>query len=114
MMRPLHVIAMDQWITVKNIDADGGAFTTKSPVDRRLLRIIASNGMGWDHVSVSRSDRTPTWSELEFVKRLFFTEDEVAMQLHVPPANHINVHPHCLHLWRPQAEPIPMPPEYMV
>jgi hypothetical protein len=66
------------------------------------LAIIASNGMGWDHVSVSRADRCPTWDEMELVKRLFFKDDECAMQLHVPPSDHINCHPNCLHLWRPQ------------
>ena len=34
--------------------------------------------------------------------------------LHVPVALHISVHPNCLHLWRPQKDQIPMPPEWMV
>lgn len=66
------------------------------------LRIIVSNGMGWDHVSVSRHDRCPTWDEMEAVKRWFLKPAETAMQLHVPESDHINKHPHCLHLWRPQ------------
>lgn len=66
------------------------------------LRVIASDGAGWDHVSVSAPGRTPTWDEMERVKRLFFRDDETAMQLHVPPAEHVNLHAHCLHLWRPQ------------
>lgn len=68
------------------------------------LRVIASDGGGWDHVSVSTANRCPTWEELELVKRLFFREDETVMQLHVPPAEHVNDHPHCLHLWRPQTD----------
>ena len=51
---------------------------------------------------------------MEHVKRLFFRPDETAMQLHVPPHEHINTHEHCLHLWRPQQEKIPRPPSYMV
>jgi len=34
-------------------DAICGAFVVLSPIDKRQLRIIASNGDGWDHVSVS-------------------------------------------------------------
>ena len=78
------------------------------------LSIIASWQMGWDHVSVSLPDRCPTWEELERVKRAFFRADETAMQLHVPPSDHKNLHPYCLHLWRPQWVEVPRPPAWMV
>jgi hypothetical protein len=51
---------------------------------------------------------------MEHVKRLFFADDECAMQLHVPPVAHISIHPFCLHIWRPQGTVIPLPPSYMV
>lgn len=95
-------------------DGTTGAFLVPSPVDRQMLAVIASSGEGWDHVSVSRRNRPPNWAEMEHVKRLFFRDDEVAMQLHVTPADHISVHPHCLHLWRPHAVAIPLPPKDMV
>jgi hypothetical protein len=93
---------------------DGGLFWLPSPVDRAPLKVIASNGMSWDHVSVSRRNRCPNWLEMDFVKRWFFRPDECAMQLHVPEAEHINYHPYCLHLWRPQRQEIPRPPGEMV
>jgi hypothetical protein len=95
-------------------DSTAGAFVMASSDDNGMLRIIASAGNGWDHVSISREDRTPTWSEMEQVKRSFFKDDEVAMQLHVTPTSHINVHPYCLHLWRPHKTTIPLPPAIMV
>lgn len=95
-------------------DETCGAFSLKSPVDGGFLRIIASCGEGWDHVSVSRKGRCPNWQEMEHVKRMFFKEDEAAMQLHVATAEHINVHPFTLHIWRPQQCPIPKPPSWMV
>lgn len=58
-------------------DDRGGAFKVKSSIDGGELRIIASNGMGWDHVSVSRANRCPNWPEMEQVKRLFFRDDAV-------------------------------------
>lgn len=94
-------------------DATAGVFFVPGPKDRRL-RVIASSGEGWDHVSVSLPDRCPSWAEMEHVKRLFFKDDETAMQLHVPPSEHINCHPNCLHLWRPQEQAIPRPPSIMV
>lgn len=78
------------------------------------VRVIQSSSHGWEHVSVSLEDRTPTWAEMEFVKRSFFFDHETAMQLHVPVAEHINKHPHCLHLWRPLGQTLPRPPNWMV
>lgn len=66
------------------------------------LFVIASDGDGWDHVSVSRVDKTPSWEEMCFIKGIFFKDDEVAMQLHPAKKDYINQHPYCLHLWRPQ------------
>lgn len=95
-------------------DETCGMFHVPSPIDRAPIRVIASSGEGWDHVSVSRQTRCPNWPEMEHIKRLFFKDDETAMQLHVPPSDHINYHPYCLHLWRPHGVEIPRPPAYMV
>jgi len=91
----------------------GAAFKVKSPVSGHL-RVIATSSDGWDHVSISHKSRIPLWKEMEFIKRMFFHPDEVAFQLHVPPAKHINYHANCLHLWRPHDQPIPLPPIEMV
>lgn len=95
-------------------DGTCGAFRLPSPIDRQALNVIVSSEGGWDHVSVSRSNRCPNWPEMEFIKRKFFRDDETVMQLHVPVNAHINVHPNCLHLWRPQHAEIPRPPSWMV
>lgn len=95
-------------------DDFGGAFKVRSETGGAILRIIASSGEGWDHVGVSLGTRCPTWAEVEQVKSLFFREGEMAMQLHVPRTDHINNHPHCLHLWRPTDSEIPRPPSIMV
>lgn len=93
--------------------AEGGYFEMPSP-QGGVLSIMASWIEGWDHVSISRPDRIPTWGEMDFVKRAFFREDEAAYQLHPPVADHINCHPRALHIWRPHGQPIPMPPKEFV
>lgn len=120
-MRPLSLLAIyaDDAAAVAfygaPCDAAGGVFTVPSPIDRAPMRVIASSGEGWDHVSVSRANRCPNWPEMEHVKRLFFREDETAMQLHVPPSEHISFHPYCLHIWRPNdGREIPLPPAEFV
>jgi len=95
-------------------DENVGAFVVKSSIDGGELVVVASNDAGWDHVSVSRQKRCPNWYEMEQIKRLFFEDDEVAVQYHVPAASHINQHPHCLHLWRCHDTEYPMPPSIFV
>jgi hypothetical protein len=96
-------------------DSHGGCFKVQSPLQKNQdLFIIASNTDGWDHVSVSMKKRIPTWTEMDYIKRLFFEPDEVVMQLHPAEDQHINIMEYCLHLFRPQNEKIPLPPEWMV
>ena len=95
-------------------DATCGVFDLPFPRTGVTLLCIASSGLGWDHVSVSLKNRTPNWAEMEHVKRAFFKDDETAMQLHVPPGDHISVADTCLHLWRPQRQEIPRPPREFV
>ena len=64
------------------------------------LRVIASNDLGWEHVSVSLQDRCPTWEDMSYVKKLFWSDDDLVVQMHVPKSDYVNCHPHCLHLWR--------------
>lgn len=104
--------------TKDNERALGGAFLVPyvSGTKRFLLRVIASSGADqekpyrFDHVSVSLSSRTPTWEEMDYVKRLFFHPEEVCYQLHPAETEHINNHPYCLHIWRSLDDKIPLPP----
>ena len=95
-------------------DETCGAFAVPSKIDKAIMHVLASSDDGWDHVSVSRDNRCPNWIEMEQVKHLFFRDSEIAMQLHVPPSDHISCHPYCLHLWRPHNVEIPRPPAWMV
>ena len=96
-------------------DHEGGFFVVQSPLQKsQNMAVVASIGGGWDHVSVSLGHRCPTWREMDYIKRLFFKPDEVVIQIHPEEKNHINLCEFCLHLWRPQKQEIPLPPEWMV
>ena len=94
-------------------DSQNGCFAVKLR-HAQVLRIIASNGAGWEHVSVSRNDRTPTWDEMCQVKALFWEPEDCVIQYHPPASEYVNNHPHCLHLWRPVEGNVPMPPALLV
>lgn len=76
--------------------------------------VVFSWGGGWDHVSVSFRNRTPTWDEMCEIKRMFFRPDEICVEYHPAESEYVNNMPYCLHIWRPQREPIPTPPSWMV
>lgn len=92
---------------------NGGQWIITIPGGSKIM-LRASWGGGWDHVSASTPTRCLTWTEMDAVKSLFWSEHEVVMQLHVPETLKVNVHPFCLHLWRPQRERIPLPPKVFV
>lgn len=92
---------------------NSGAFVIQLKHQQRL-HIIASDMFGWEHVSVSRKDRCPTWDEMCQVKAMFWDNDDCVIQYHPPESEYVNNHPYCLHLWRPVGIEIPMPPSIMV
>jgi hypothetical protein len=109
----------DTYLGRSPVRAPYGAFDLPGPCGARL-RIIACNGRetgvldGWEHVSVSTDRRIPNWTEMCFVKNLFWPPEDCVVQYHPPASDYINVHPHVLHLWRPIEEKIPMPPRLLV
>lgn len=82
--------------------------------DGLTLQVVASDGMGWEHVSVSADGRCPTWHEMCEIKALFWDDDDCVIQFHPPKADYINNHPYCLHMWRPIGVELPRPPSIMV
>lgn len=95
-----------------NGDKHNGMFHLR--VNGSPVIVIASNGLGWEHVSVSHDNRVPNWETMCKIKEMFFEDDEAVMQLHPKKADYINNHPYCLHLWRPIETEIPVPPLFMV
>lgn len=97
-------------------DGMSGAFFVMGPTGAQL-KIISSGvdeEFGWEHVSVSTDRRPPNWTEMCFVKDLFWREDECVVQYHPAKSDYINCHPHCLHLWKPIGIVIPTPPLELV
>src|SRR6266446_8335631 len=73
------------------------------------LRVIARDGIGWEHVSVSLPNRTPNWRERCFIKDVFWDEEDVVIQYHPKKSEYVNRHDTCLHLWRLVGQEIPTP-----
>ena len=97
-----------------HVSDDGGNGILQIKPTGESMLVVWSFGCGWDHVSVSYANRTPTWDEMCVVKDMFFRKDEVVVEYHPAADEYVNQHPHCLHLFRPQEETVPTPPYWMV
>lgn len=67
---------------VVEVGEDGAMFDVR--IDHRLWNVIASNGGGWDHVSIVplHHKRMPDWSIMCQLKDLCFNDDETAIEYH--------------------------------
>ena len=112
-----HRIKSHSVLASDKSDGNNGAF--RVPLSfTEFAFCIASDGMGWEHVSVhiSRKGRTetPSWDEMCKIKSLFWDPEDCVVQFHPPKAEYVNNHKHCLHLWRPTDHNIPTPDSIMV
>lgn len=94
-------------------NGNNGAFQIKGRKGRRF-NVVASDGSGWEHVSVSCADRCPTWEEMCWIKEMFWDDEDCVIQYHPPKKDYVNMHPFCLHLWRPTDREIPIPDPVLV
>lgn len=66
---------------------------------RVIVTVGKHDGRWWLHVSVSRERYAPSYDDLADVKRAFVTDAVQAVQVFPRRDRHVNIHPHCLHLW---------------
>ena len=114
-------------------EADGMYGCFMVPIDERHSAecIVSSGtdpscketGLDWEHVSLKiryrRTDgrykmRLPTWEEMQFIKEVFWKDDEAVIQIHPPKSDYVNTHPYVLHLWRPTDGQLRLPPKICV
>ena len=92
---------------------NNGAFMYQNLVGTKF-KIIASDGEGWQHVSVSTENRCPTWNEMCAIKDMFWDDDDCVVQFHPAKKDYVNNHKFCLHLWKPTLQMLPIPESVLV
>ena len=92
---------------------NNGAFEFK--VRGLKVRVVASDGLGWEHVSVSlERKKCPNWNTMCEVKNIFWDEEDAVIQYHPPKSQYVNCHPFTLHLWKSTDKEIPVPDPILV
>lgn len=81
-----------------------------------MVMCVASDGLGWQHVSVTieHYPKPPRWQTMCEVKDLFWEPQDWVVQFHPAKKDYVNMHPGCLHLWRPTEKTMPTPDSLMV
>lgn len=95
------------WIEDKKYRAINGArYFKMSALAEQQIQMIVLATVGverddklWLHVSASCRSRTPSYEELCQVKLVFVGRKRKAIQIFATEEEHVNIHPHCLHLW---------------
>lgn len=99
-------------------DGNNGLFLIPCGTD--YVQCIASDGMGWEHVSVTvrtksrKITQTPTWDVMQWMKEVFWDDEDVVIQFHPAKSQYVNNHPNVLHLWRPIGNGIQIPDSILV
>lgn len=89
------------------------------PMNSVVYQIWASDQAGWDHVSISvitrqkgvERCRIANYQELEQIRALFFEKEEPVIEIHPEKKNYVNNVEYVLHLWKPNRETLPLPPQ---
>lgn len=105
-------------LEIYGVNGDRGNGIFKVFVGGRSFLCIASDGGGWEHVSVSPGNHKrkacPTWGEMCAIKDMFFEPEETVVQYHPPKSEYVDNHLYCLRLWRPTSCEIQRPPVIFV
>ena len=99
---------------LKSDDTYGNNGCFQIPFRSFKFWVVASDGEGWEHVSVSLPNRCPNWEEMCFIKSLFWDKDECVVEFHPPESEYVNNHPNCLHLWKQSGKTWTLPPSILV
>lgn len=116
-MKSLEEIKQNRYIEIKREGKDGIGGVIYDKNTRVKLNFILSWGAGWEHCSVSITDRykrTPSWEQMCFIKNSFWNEDECCVEYHPAKKDYVNNHEYCLHIWKPIEQELPTPPSIMV
>jgi hypothetical protein len=113
-MRKVDDILLNSFLQIHDVGDDGFNGIYVDPVERKNYFFVFSWGQGWEHLSVSQRNKTPSWDIMCRIKNVFWGEDEVCVEYHPKKEDYVNLHPHSLHIWKEVGKEFPTPPSILV
>jgi hypothetical protein len=89
----------DNWLPPEPFGPDGWSMTTRNHQGSVIVTCAEHDGVEWVHASIARTAYLPTYAELTRLHTAVWGETGWAYQVFTPPAAHVNIHEHALHLW---------------
>lgn len=87
------------WGTAGFVERCGWAFRHKDGLYVLMTTNEERDDCMWMHVSFSRQDKVPDWSDTARVKHAFIGDNRKAIVVLPPASEYVNIHPRVLHLW---------------
>ena len=109
-MKNIADIKKDKRLMFNNTSMDGGSGIINIGIGFGYCTFVFSFGGGWEHVSIAKSKKTPTWEEMCEIKSIFWDDSETVIQYHPSKERYVNTNENCLHLWKPINQELPVPP----
>lgn len=113
-MKKIEEIIKCPNLQIKDTGLDGFNGLYTDPVEKKYYFFVFSWGGGWEHLSVSQRNKTPSWDIMCRMKEIFWGDDEVCVEYHPKKEDYVNFHPHCLHIWKEVGKEFPTPPSIFV
>lgn len=113
-MKDINEIKKAIGLQVEQESEDGFMGYWFDPVNRKRYLFVFSWGGDWEHLSVSTPSHCPSWETMCKMKDIFWNEDECCIEYHPAKKDYVNMHPYCLHIWKPMKQEIPTPPTIFV
>lgn len=86
------------WSAPRAFGPDGWGFTNLGGDGHIIVTCADYAGVDWVHASMSRKGRVPDYADLKLLHAAVFAGGW-AYQVFAPPADHVNIHEHVLHLF---------------
>lgn len=112
-MKTINEILINNKIKVRYEGDDGFGGYINLPTGHFVTFMFSYSG-GWEHLSISKPTQTPSWDDMCAAKNMFWDEDECCVEYHPAKKDYVNLHPYCLHIWKPINETLPTPPKNYV
>ena len=81
-MKKVEEILESKFLQIGKTGLDGFSGIFVDPVERKNYFFVFSWGGGWEHLSVSQKNKTPSWDVMCRIKDIFWTEDECCVEYH--------------------------------
>lgn len=97
-LRIRKALGRNRWEPPIPFGPDGWRMSSADSLASVIVSSADHDGAAWVHASTAHADQLPTYADLVALHQAVWPTGW-AYQVFAPPSEHVNIHPHALHLW---------------